>query len=383
MLGPMAASPASPASPASTPAPAILGLGAYRPVRIVGNDEVAGPIDSSDEWIVARSGIHTRHFAGPDEGLREMAAAAAGKALGEAGLAPDEVSLVLVTTMSNLRQAPPLAAEVAFRIGATGAGALDTGGGCAGFCYTLAVAADAVRAGSARYVVVVGVERMTDIVDPADRGTAFLFGDGAGAVVVGPVEGAEPGIGPVEGAEPGIGPVEGAEPGIGPVEGAEPGIGPVEGAEPGIGPVRWGSDGSRADAIAQPYSWAALREDPATPPPTLRMAGQEVFRWAVTALAPVAADAVARAGLTLDDIEVFVPHQANMRITDALVRGIGLRPDVVVAREIATAGNTSSASVPLAMEQLLASGQARSGQRALLMGFGAGLLYAAQVVRLP
>jgi 3-oxoacyl-[acyl-carrier-protein] synthase III len=328
---------------AASPFPAILGLGAYRPVRIVGNDEVAGPIDSSDEWIVARSGIHTRHVAGPDEGLREMAAAAAGKALSEAGLAPDEVSLVLVTTMSNLRQAPPLAAEVAFRIGATGAGALDTGGGCAGFCYTLAVAADAIRAGSARYVVVVGVERMTDIVDPADRGTAFLFGDGAGAVVVGP----------------------------------------VEGAEPGIGPVRWGSDGSRADAIAQPYSWAALRDDPATPPPTLRMAGQEVFRWAVTALAPVAADAVAMAGLTLDDIEVFVPHQANMRITDALVRGIGLRPDVVVAREIATAGNTSAASVPLAMEQLLASGQARSGQRALLMGFGAGLLYAAQVVRLP
>jgi 3-oxoacyl-[acyl-carrier-protein] synthase III len=329
---------------AASPVPAILGLGAYRPVRVVGNDEVAGPIDSSDEWIVARSGIHTRHLAGPDEGLREMAAAAAGKALGEAGLAPHEVSLVLVTTMSNLRQAPPLAAEVAFRIGANGAGALDTGGGCAGFCYTLAVAADAVRAGSARNVVVVGVERMSDIVDPADRGTAFIFGDGAGAVVVGTVEGA---------------------------------------TEPGIGPVRWGSDGSRAAAIAQPYSWAALREDPATPAPTLRMAGQEVFRWAVTALAPIAADAVAMAGLTMADIEVFIPHQANLRITDALVRGLGLGPSVVVAREIATAGNTSSASIPLAMEQLLASGQARSGQRALLMGFGSGLLYAAQVVRLP
>jgi 3-oxoacyl-[acyl-carrier-protein] synthase-3 len=302
---------------------------------------VAAPIDSSDAWIVARSGIATRGFAGPAESLADMSTAAAGKALGEAGLAPDEVSLVLVTTMSNLRQAPPLAAEVAFRTGANGAGALDTGAGCAGFCYTLAVAADAIRSGSARYVLVVGVERMTDIVDPTDRGTAFLFGDGAGAVVVGPAE------------------------------------------EPGVGPVRWGSDGSRAAAIAQPYSWAALRDDPSTPPPTLRMAGQEVFRWAVTALAPVAADAVRMAGLTLADIDVFVPHQANMRITDALVRGIGLRPDVVVAREIATAGNTSSASIPLAMEQLLASGQARAGQRALLIGFGSGLLYAAQVVRLP
>jgi 3-oxoacyl-(acyl-carrier-protein) synthase III len=326
----------------ATPAhPALLGVGAYRPARTVGNDEVAAPIDSSDAWIVARSGIATRGFAGPAESLADMSTAAAGKALGEAGLAPDEVSLVLVTTMSNLRQAPPLAAEVAFRTGANGAGALDTGAGCAGFCYTLAVAADAIRSGSARYVLVVGVERMTDIVDPTDRGTAFLFGDGAGAVVVGPAE------------------------------------------EPGVGPVRWGSDGSRAAAIAQPYSWAALRDDPSTPPPTLRMAGQEVFRWAVTALAPVAADAVRMAGLTLADIDVFVPHQANMRITDALVRGIGLRPDVVVAREIATVGNTSSASIPLAMEQLLASGQARAGQRALLIGFGSGLLYAAQVVRLP
>jgi 3-oxoacyl-[acyl-carrier-protein] synthase III len=190
---------------------------------------------------------------------------------------------------------------------------------------------------------VVGVERMTDIVDPADRGTAFLFGDGAGAVVVGPS--------------------------------------PTGAA--GIGPVRWGSDGTGLDAIAQPYSWAAVAADPAVPAPTLRMSGQEVFRWAVTALAPVAADAVRLAGLTLDDIDVFVPHQANLRITDALVKGLGLPARVVVAREIARAGNTSAASIPLAMEELLSSGAARSGQRALLIGFGSGLLYAAQVVRLP
>jgi 3-oxoacyl-[acyl-carrier-protein] synthase-3 len=150
-----------------------------------------------------------------------------------------------------------------------------------------------------------------------------------------------------------------------------------------VGPVRWGSDGSKAAAIAQPYSWAAVRDDPALPAPTLRMAGQEVFRWAVTALAPIAADAIRLAGLAPADIDVFVPHQANMRITDSLVRGIGLRPDVVVARDVATAGNTSSASIPLAIEELLASGQARAGQRALLLGFGSGLLYAAQVVRLP
>jgi len=328
----------------TTPAPvtpAILGLGSYRPARSVGNEEVAGPIDSSDEWIRTRSGIRNRYFAGAGESLGDMATAAAGKALGEAGVPPDEVSLVLTTTMSNVRQAPPLSAEVAHRIGANGAGAMDTGAGCAGFCYTLATAADAVRAGSARYVVVAGVERMTDILDPTDRGTAFIFGDGAGAVVVGP------------------------------------------GAEDGIGPVRWGSDGSQLNAIAQPHSWADVRADPGMPAPTLRMAGQQVFRWAVTELAPVARDAVWRAGLDLADIDVFIPHQANLRITDALVKGIGLSDRVVVAREVVNTGNTSAASIPLAMEQLLSSGAARSGQRALLMGFGSGLLYAAQVVRLP
>jgi 3-oxoacyl-[acyl-carrier-protein] synthase III len=328
----------------STPAPAhpaILGVGAYRPARSVSNEEVSGPIDSSDEWIRTRSGIRNRFFAGAGESLGDMATAAAGKALGEAGVPPGEVSLVLTSTMSNVRQAPPLSAEVAFRIGTHGAGAMDTGAGCAGFCYALAAAADSVRAGSARYVVVVGVERMTDILDPTDRGTAFIFGDGAGAVVVGPAE------------------------------------------ESGIGPVRWGSDGSQLDAIAQPYSWADVRADPSVAAPTLRMAGQQVFRWAVTELAPVAKDAVERAGLTLEDIEVFIPHQANIRITDALVKGIGLSERVVVAREIERTGNTSSASIPLAMEQLLSSGQARSGQRALLIGFGSGLLYAAQVVRLP
>ena len=323
--------------------PALLGLGVHRPARAVSNTEVAGPIGSSDEWIVTRSGIANRYFAGPGEGLADMAAAAAGKALGEAGVSPGEVGLVLATSMSNLRQAPPLSAEVAFRIGANGAGALDTGAGCAGFCYTLAVAADAVRAGSAAYAVVVGVERMTDIVDPTDRGTAFLFGDGAGAVVVGP----------------------------------------APDGRRSIGPVRWGSDASKLDAIAQPYSWAAVKADPSTPAPTLRMAGQEVFRWAVTALAPIAADAVRLAGLELSDIDVFVPHQANLRITDALVKGIGLPERVVVARDVTRTGNTSAASIPLAIEQLLSSGQARSGQRALLMGFGSGLLYAAQVVRLP
>jgi 3-oxoacyl-[acyl-carrier-protein] synthase-3 len=347
----MTASPARPAASAEAVGqpfaaapgahPAILGVGAYRPHRVVGNEEVAGPIGSSDEWIVTRSGIRTRHFAGPDEGLVDMATAAAGKALGEAGVPPGEVSLVLLATMSDLRQAPPLAAQVAHRSGAEEAGAVDVGGACAGFCYALAMAADAVRGGSARYVVVVGVERMTDVVDPNDRGTAFLFGDGAGAVVVGPS------------------------------------------AEPGIGPVRWGSDGSRSEAISQPHSWGALRDDPGTAWPALRMAGPEVFRWAVTAMIPVATDAVTRAGLTMADIDVFIPHQANLRITDALVRALRLPERVVVAREVTRMGNTSAASVPLAMEQLLSAGEARSGQRALLMGFGSGLLYAAQVVRLP
>ena len=319
----------------------LLGVGAYRPSRVVPNAEVCGPIDSTDAWIVSRSGIRTRRFASPEETLTEMAAAAGGKALGEAGVPAAAVSLVLVATMSHVRQAPSVSAEVAHRLGATSAGAVDVGAACAGFCYGLALAADAVSTAAAEHVLLIGVERMTDIVDPTDRSTAFLFGDGAGAVVVGP------------------------------------------GTEPAIGPPAWGSDGSLADAIRQDEPWTSLRTRPDAPFPALRMAGPAVFRWSMTALAPVARRALDLAGVTVDELGAFVPHQANLRIVDGLARALELPARVAVARDVVDAGNTSAASVPLALERLLSSGEARGGDLALLLGFGAGLVFAGQVVRLP
>nr|WP_219632831.1 beta-ketoacyl-ACP synthase III [Haloechinothrix aidingensis] len=323
----------------------ILGLGAYRPERLVGNDEVAGPISSSDEWIRTRSGIRTRRWAGRDEGLLDMAEAAARVALQRSEIAAEGIDCVVVATISYFKQTPAAASELAHRIGATTAGAFDVSAACAGFCYALAMANDFVRGGSARSVLVVGAERMMDMIDPTDRGTAFLFADGAGAAVVG------------------------------------------ASAQPGIGPVVWGGDGARSDAIAQERSWTRWREelaeDPATPYPPMRMNGQAVFRWATTSVAEVGRHAVKAAGLTLDDLDAFIPHQANNRITTAIAGSLGLADRVVVARDLVDQGNTSGASIPLAMDTLLSSGQSASGDTALLLGFGAGLSYAGQVVALP
>lgn len=319
----------------------LTGLGAYRPVRVVPNAEIVGPMDSTDEWILSRSGIRTRRFAGPDETLTEMAVAAGGKALGEAGIAPEQVSLVIVATMTRMRQAPPVAPEVAHRLGATAAGAFDLGAACAGFCYGVSVAAGAIAAGAAEHVLVIGVERMSDILDPADRSTAFLFGDGAGAAVVGPAD------------------------------------------EPGIGPTVWGADGGLADSIRQNRDWQSTAGDRTAPVLGLRMAGPTVFRWSISALPPPARRALDAAGVRPAELGAFIPHQANLRIVDALARALDLPPEVAVAREVVDMGNTSAASVPLAMEQLRSAGRVRSGELALLLGFGSGLTYAGQVVRVP
>ncbi|MYW01630.1 beta-ketoacyl-ACP synthase III [Streptomyces sp. SID3343] len=318
----------------------ILGVGAFRPARVVGNDEVAAGIDSSDEWIRRRSGIATRRFADAGDTVVSMGAAAALKALAQSGVDPARVGVVLLASMSHLEQAPPAAPRVAQLIGAHGAAAMDVGAACAGFCHALALADSLVRSGAADHVVVLGTERMSDIVDPHDRGTAFLFGDGAGAVVVGPAE------------------------------------------EPGIGPVVWGSDGARHALIAHSRSWLHTRESP-DPWPTLRMAGPEVFRWARETVPLIGRQALSAAGVGVDDLSAFIPHQANLRIVEAAAKALDLPPHVAVARDIVEAGNTSAASIPLAMDALLTRGDAPSGGLALLAGFGAGVVHAAQVVALP
>jgi 3-oxoacyl-[acyl-carrier-protein] synthase III len=318
----------------------IFGVGACRPARVVGNHEVCGPIGSSDEWVRQRSGIVSRRFAAPEETVIAMASAAGCKAIAASGIAPEQVDTVLFASMSYLYQSPAAAPQVAHQVGARASAALDLHAACAGFCYALAVADSLVRAGSSEHVLVIGAEKMTDIIDPADRATAFLFGDGAGAVVVGPA------------------------------------------SCPGMGPVVWGSDGSRAGLIAHNGSWLVARDHPGEWP-TMRMSGPEIYRWALQEIAPVARQALVEVGLTPHDLTAFVPHQANLRIVEAIARSLDLPPHVAVARSLVTDGNTSAASIPLALEHLISSGQAISGGRALLVGFGAGLAYAALVVTLP
>jgi 3-oxoacyl-(acyl-carrier-protein) synthase III len=320
----------------------ILGIGGFRPRRVVSNAEVCALVDSTPEWIETRSGIRERRFARPEETLLTMAEAAAGKALAHAGVMAEQLELVLVASMSNLVQTPPLAVRVAHALGAGHAAGVDVSGACAGFCHALALASDAVRAGSARYVLVIGTERMTDIVDPLDRNVSVLFADGAGAAVVGPA------------------------------------------AAPGIGPVVRGAAGAYEKALSMSASWGEFAADPApSRRPWMRMDGRRVFRWAMEEVAPQARRALTEAGVDPAGLGAFVPHQANLRMIELMAERLGLGPGTAVARDVVRSGNTSAASVPLALEALLAEGAAGSGDTALLLGFGAGLNFAGQVVVLP
>jgi 3-oxoacyl-[acyl-carrier-protein] synthase-3 len=308
----------------------VLGLGAYRPRRRVTNDELAETMDTNDEWIQTRVGIAERRWAEPDETLVEMAVAAGGKALAASGLSPDDVDLVIVASASLTAPIPGIGPQVAHRLSIPRPGAFDLNAGCAGWSYALGTANDAIRCGDARNALVVGVERLSDVTDQTDRTTAVIFADGAGAAVVGASD------------------------------------------EPGIGPVAWGSDGDQYSAI----EIAAGRS-------TMTMAGQAVYRWATTKLTETLFEAMDKAGVTAADIDVFAPHQANLRIIESMTKKLGFGEDIVVARDIVQSGNTSAASIPLALTALLESGEAKSGDLALVLGYGAGLTFAGQVLRLP
>jgi 3-oxoacyl-[acyl-carrier-protein] synthase-3 len=310
----------------------ILAFGGYQPDRVVTNDDLAKIVDTSDEWIRSRVGIESRRVAAADETVADMAEAAGAKALAASGLTPSTIDLVIVATCSPEVPLPNVAAVVAHRLGIVAPGAYDLNAACAGFCYALATASDSIRAGSARHALVIGAEKMTDWLDWNDRSTCIIFADGAGAAVVGPTADGEPA---------------------------------------GIGPVVWGSAGNQAEKITIPSRTGAIRQD-----------GQAVFRWATTALHPVALEACARAGLTPADISAFIPHQANLRIIEALARKLGI-PRERLADDITHAGNTSSASIPLALSRLAEQGRLQPGTPALLLGFGAGLSYAAQVITVP
>jgi 3-oxoacyl-(acyl-carrier-protein) synthase III len=308
----------------------IVGIGAYRPRRRVTNDELAQTMETNDGWIRTRVGIAERRWASEGESLAEMAVAAGGKAIADSGMAPSDIDLVIVASASLPTPIPGVGPQVAYRLGIPRPGSFDLNAGCAGFCYALGVASDAIRSGDARTALVIGAERLTDVTDLTDRSTAVIFADGAGAVVV------------------------------------------TASDQPGIGPVAWGSDGDQHNAI-----------EIAAGSSTMTMAGQAVYRWATTKLTDTLVQAMERAGVGPADIDVFAPHQANLRIIESMAKRLGFGEDVVVARDIVQAGNTSAASVPLALTALMESGEAKSGDLALVLGYGAGLTFAGQVLVLP
>jgi 3-oxoacyl-[acyl-carrier-protein] synthase-3 len=326
---------------------AILSVGAYRPSRLVPNSEIVDLIDSSDEWIVQRTGIESRRFASADESVVDMAIGAAEQALTRAKLTIGDIDTVVVATITYPHQAPSAATAVIQRMGNPTAAAFDISAACAGFCYGVAMAHDMVRAGSAKKVLVIGVEKISDFTDPTDRATAFIFADGAGAVIIG------------------------------------------ESSEPGIGPVEWGSDSESRDAILMNPSWIEVRntETQLTKAdvkwPNITQEGQKVFRWAVFSMSKAGLKALDAAGLSVNDLDAFIPHQANARIIETMAKEMKIPDSVVIADDIRTNGNTSAASIPLAMDALLAKHPELHGKIALLIGYGAGLVYAGQVVKLP
>lgn len=324
----------------TVPGSRILGLGAARGDLVVPNSELVEAIDSSDEWIRQRTGIITRKRASKGLDAIDLAETASLEALRNAQVDAADIDAVIVSTISNVAVTPSMSALLAERIGAAPAPAYDVGAACAGYTYGIAQADALIRSGTARYVLVVGAEKLSQYVHPNDRSISFLLGDGAGAAVLGPSD------------------------------------------EPGVSATVWGSDGSKWDAVGMNATFEEYL-DKVKPWPTMRQDGQTVFRWAVWEMAKVAKQALEAAGVTADDLAAFIPHQANMRIIDELAKQLKLPEHVKVGRDIETTGNTSAASIPLATHRLLEENPELSGGLALQIGFGAGLVYGAQVVRLP
>ncbi|MDT7711107.1 MAG: 3-oxoacyl-[acyl-carrier-protein] synthase [Pseudonocardiales bacterium] len=314
----------------------LIGLGSSQPENVVTNDDLAKTMDTNDQWIRERVGIQSRPIINDGTTLVEMASEAGALAVKDSGLEPGEIDAVIFASCTMPTPIPNGAAQTADRLGIPAPAAFDLNAACAGFCYATGTAAGLIRGGSARNVLVIGAEKLSDWLDWTDRSTAIIFADGAGAAVLSAAS---------------------------------------DDASVGVGPVAWGSAGDMSQTIIIKPENSALHQE-----------GQAVFRWATTKIAPVALRAIELAGLTPADIDVFVPHQANLRIVEAVakkLRAKGARDDMRVADDIIHSGNTSSASIPLALDHMRSDGRLRSGDTVLLVGFGAGLSYAGQVVVCP
>ncbi|BCJ31356.1 beta-ketoacyl-ACP synthase III [Actinocatenispora sera] len=309
----------------------IVAMGHYQPAKVLTNEDLTRIVDTTDEWITSRVGIKERRVA-ENETVADMATAAAGKALANAGLTPYDIDQVIVATCSSIDRCPNVACRVANNLGITAPAAFDLNTGCSGFEYALATADHAIRAGAARRALVIGAEKLTDVTDYTDRTSCILFGDAAGAAVVEAV---------------------------------------ADDEEPGVGPVLWGSDPSKGSVLTIEGRRGYIKQD-----------GPTVFRWTQTELPKLIAETCRRAGVEPSELGGFVAHQANLRIIEPLAKKLGAT-NAVVARDIVESGNTSAASVPLALSKLIERGELTSGVPVLLFGFGGGLTYAGQVVRCP
>ncbi len=321
----------------------IVGWGMYVPPGTITNADLEEMIDTTDEWIIERTGIRERHVVGQDEQTSQMAVAAARQALKKAEIRPQELDLIIVATSSPDYLTPPISSQVQDGLGAKKIGAFTLVTGCTGFLYALATAQQFIAAGSYQRILVIGVELISRWVDYSDRTTCILFGDGAGAVI-------------------------------------------LEATDKPAGVISFvlGSDGSQAEHLILPgggskhppsYEMLDQRQH------YLRMNGREVFKFATRVLGTAVYEAIHKAGLTPDDIDLFVPHQANLRIIESAARQIGLPAEKVYVN-IDKYGNTSAASIPIALCEALESGRAKPGDTLACVAFGAGLTWASTVVKL-
>ncbi|MGW3346501.1 beta-ketoacyl-ACP synthase III [Nonomuraea rubra] len=307
----------------------LVATGHYQPAKILTNDDLAELVDTSDEWISKRVGIRTRHVAEDGESVADLATHAAAKALAASGLDASDIDLVLVATCTQTERAPNVASRVAAGLGVPGGALMDLGASCSGFTHALAQADHAIRAGAATHALVVGADKMTAVTDWADRTTCVLTGDGAGAAVVSASE------------------------------------------EARIGPVVWGSAPELGRAVRIEGTPTRFSQD-----------GQTVYRWATTRLPAIARQACERGGVRPEDLAAVVLHQANLRIIEPIAAKLGA-VNAIVATDVVESGNTSAASVPLALSKLLERGEVPQGAPMLLFGFGGNLSYAGMIVRCP
>ena len=313
----------------------ITGLGAFAPERVFTNDELSQHVDTSDEWIRERTGIRERRIAATEQALSDLALPAARDALAQAGVAGEELDLLVVATVTPDMLFPSTGAILADRLGAVNAAAYDLSAGCTGFVYALAQAYGMVAAGLSRKALVVGGDVLSRILDWTDRSTLVLFGDGAGAVVL------------------------------------EPAV------EPGFLGFELGADGAGGSNLWLPGSGSRLFDEPNR---YVKMNGREVFKFATRVLVQSAEEILARCGVSIDDVDVYVPHQANVRIIDHATKKLGFPSEKVVVN-VDRYGNTSSGSIPLALADGIADGRIEPGKLVLMTGMGAGLTWGSALIR--